>query len=564
MEITVNPIAIRAGKRQPASGMSENPDDVQQRNRVKLERLELALRASNEGIWDWETDRNEIFYSRRVLEFLECGRDHAPNLFLPPYLSILPEDREDFARSVTQALLDGGPETLAVDARVIAGGGDWRWLRIRGTVVRGRDGKALRIAGSMIDISRRKAAESQVEDERFLLRQLIDHVPLQIYFKDLESKFTMANQRMAEWIGYPTSSDLAGKHDRDFFDPDHWKPAFEDEQRIIRTGEAIIDQLEHETWHQGAETWVITSKFPWRDRHGQIKGTFGVSSDVTKLVNAQLEATDLARQLQLKNEAYEEELLLAREIQQALAGEKFPPATASDQSHITFGARYIPISGLAGDFFEVMKVSDDSYGVLICDVMGHGVRSALIVAMLRGLLEKQRAQASEPGLFLQGLNEGLAAILERAGTTMFATAFYGLIDLSAGTFRYACGGHPGPIIAGRNGVRQIAAERCEKGPGLGLIKGATYPTCEIELADIDRMILFTDGILEAENQSGEPFFENRLMEIIGMKSGDPLESLLDGVLSSVLAFSEGERFDDDVCLLGIDVSRTTPLAATPG
>ena len=538
--------------------MSEDLETIQDRNRVKLERLELALRASNEGIWDWQIDRGEIFYSRRVLEFLECGKDHAPNLFLAPYEHVWPEDQEVFERGVTQALLDGGPETLAVDARIRTGGNNWHWLRIRGTVVRNRDGRALRIAGSMIDISRRKAAEAQVEEERFLLRQLIDHVPLQIYFKDLESKFTMANQRMAEWIGLAKGSDLTGKHDRDFFDLDHWKPAEDDEKRIIQSGEPIIDQLEHETWRQGNETWVITSKFPWRDRQGRIKGTFGVSSDVTKLVKAQHEASNLAQQLRLKNEAYEEELLLAREIQQALAGEGFPAATATNQNHLTFGARYIPISGLAGDFFEVMKVSDDCYGVLICDVMGHGVRSALIVAMLRGLLEKQRAQTAEPGLFLQGLNDGLAAILERAGTTMFATAFFGLLDLSAGHIKYACAGHPGPVIAGRNGVRQIASARSQKGPGLGLIKGATYPTQELNLAEIDRMVLFTDGILEAENQSGEPFFENRLMEIIALKSQDPLESLLDGVLSSVLAFSEGQRFDDDVCLLGFKVTRGVP------
>jgi sigma-B regulation protein RsbU (phosphoserine phosphatase) len=539
--------------------MKEDPEIVRQRNSVKLERLELALRASNEGIWDWQTAEKEIFYSRRILEFLECGRDHAPNLFLAPFDHIFPEERAAFERAVTQALQQGGPETLAVDARVMTGGGDWRWLRIRGTVVRDREGNAVRIAGSMINISLRKAAEAQVEEERFLLRQLIDHVPLQIYFKDLDSKFTMANQRMIEWMGLTKGEELTGKHDRDFFETDHWKPAEADEKRIISSGEAMIDQLEHETWHQGDETWVITSKFPWKDRQGQIKGTFGVSSDVTKLVKAERAATELAQLLQQKNEAYEEELLLAREIQQALAGEGFPDATATDRSQVSFGARYIPISGLAGDFFEVMKMSDDSYGVLICDVMGHGVRSALIVAMLRGLLEKQRAQAQEPGLFLQGLNDGLAAILERAGTTMFATAFFGVIDLSSHTFRYACAGHPGPVVSGKSGVRQIACERSHKGPGLGLLKSATYPTNSIDLSEIDRMILFTDGVLEAENQSGEPFFENRLMEIIGKKSAEPMESLLDGILSAVLAFSEGQHFDDDVCLLGIQISRPESL-----
>lgn len=538
-----------------AIGMNEEPDIARQRNSVKLERLELALRASNEGIWDWNPGESAIFYSRRILEFLECGKDNAPNLFLPPHEHIHPEEQNTFTLAVAQALLDGGPETLAVDARVLTGGGEWRWLRIRGTVVRNRSGHAVRIAGSMINISLRKAAEGQVEEERFLLRQLIDHIPLQIYFKDLDSHFTLANQRMAEWMGLGREQELLGTHDRDYFDEDHWKPAAEDEMRIIRTGESIIDQLEHETWHEGKETWVVTSKFPWRGRHGQVKGTFGVSSDVTKLVVAERQALDLARQLQEKNEAYEEELLLAREIQQALAGEGFPNAVARDKSLISFGTRYIPISGLAGDFFEVMKVSDDCYGVLICDVMGHGVRSALIVAMLRGLLEKQRAQAGDPGTFLQGLNDGLASILERAGTTMFATAFFGLLDLSAGHLKYACAGHPGPIVAGPGGVRQIASTRAHKGPGLGLVKGASYPTQELGLSEIDRMVLFTDGVLEAENQDGEPFFENRLMEIIGQKKEAPLDDLLDGILSSVLAFSDGAHFDDDVCLLGINISR---------
>jgi sigma-B regulation protein RsbU (phosphoserine phosphatase) len=536
--------------------MNDDREIPTDRNSIKLERLELALRASNEGIWDWWTDQKEIFYSRRILEFLECGKDRAPNLFLPPHDSIYQEERATFERAVSQALQESGPETLAVDARIVTGGGYLRWLRIRGTVVRDRSGRAVRIAGSMIDISRRKAAEAQVEDERFLLRQLIDHVPLQIYFKDLESRFTMANQGMAEWMGLPKESELTGKHDRDFFDSDHWKPAEEDEKRIMLTGQPMTGQLEHETWHMGNETWVLTSKFPWRDRHGQIKGTFGVSSDVTKLVKAQREATDLAALLQLKNEAYEEELHLAREIQQALAGGEFPKAAVDERSQIAFGARYIPISGLAGDFFEVIQVREDCVGVLICDVMGHGVRSALIVAMLRGLLEKQRAQVNDPGLFLQGLNDGLSAILERAGATMFATAFFGLVDLSAGTFKYACAGHPGPIIAGKNGIRQIATQRCEKGPGLGLFRGASYPTCEIEFDEVERMILFTDGVLEAENQDGEPFFEARLMEIITHNADSHLEGLLDGILSSVLSFSESQHFDDDVCLLGFEVFRT--------
>jgi sigma-B regulation protein RsbU (phosphoserine phosphatase) len=532
--------------------MSDQKRHFGDREAVKLERLELALKASNEGIWDWWTDRGEIYYSRRILEFLECGKGRAPHLFLPPYASIHPDERHAFRLAVEQAMQDGGPETLAVDARVLTGSGDWRWLRIRSTVVRNREGKAIRIAGSMINISRRKEAEAQVEDERFLLRQLIDHIPVHVYFKDLASRFVMANKGMAEWMGCAEATDLMGLHDRDFFDEDHWKPAEADERRIMETGEPITDLLEHEVWNEGKETWVTTSKFPWRDRQGHLKGTFGVSNDVTRIVNAQRRATELAAELQEKNETYEEELHLAREIQHAFTIRDFPQVSDTMRS-IRFGSRYIPISGLAGDFFEVIPLRHDCAGVLVCDVMGHGVRSALIVAMLRGLLEKQRSLAGDPGAFLQGLNEGLAAILERARTTMFATAFYGVIDLSAGVFTCACAGHPGPIICGPEGVRQIATGRDQRGPGLGLNHHAAYPLTSLPLDAIQRMILFTDGVLEAENQQGEPFFEKRLIEIIARHTGDPLDHLLDDILASVLAFSQARQFDDDVCLLGFEV-----------
>jgi len=539
--------------------MSDERHQFGDREAVKLERLELALKASDEGIWDWWIGRGEIYYSRRILEFLECGKDRAPHLFLPPYASIHPDERRAFQLAVEQAMQDGGPETLAVDARVLTGSGDWRWLSIRGSVVRTREGAALRIAGSMINISRRKEAEAQVEDERFLLRQLIDHIPVHVYFKDLASRFVMANKGMAEWMGCAEASDLIGMHDRDFFDEDHWKPAETDERSIIKTGQPITDLIEHEVWNERSETWVTTSKFPWRDRQGHLKGTFGVSSDVTRIVSAQRRATELAAELQEKNEIYEEELHLAREIQHAFTTREFPQV-ADATRRIGFGSRYVPISGLAGDFFEVIPLRHDRVGVLICDVMGHGVRSALIVAMLRGLLEKQRSLAGVPGAFLQGLNEGLAAILERAHTTMFATAFYGVIDLSTGLFTCACAGHPGPIIEGQDGTRQIATARDQRGPGLGLRRKAAYPVTSIPLDSIHRMFLFTDGVLEAENQQGEPFFEKRLIEIIASHSGDTLDHLLDDILASVLTFSQARQFDDDVCLLGIEVSSISGTA----
>ncbi|MCW1922160.1 SpoIIE family protein phosphatase [Luteolibacter arcticus] len=524
------------------------------------ERLCLALKASNEGIWDWWVGKPDVHYSRRILEFLECSEGASPNIFLPPHGQIHPDDRDRFARALANVLNPSGPELFAIDCRLQTGGGHWRWLRIRGTVVRGRNGEAVRIAGSMIDISLRKQAEAQIEDERHILRSLIDCVPLQVYFKDLESRFVLVNRQMAEWNGQPGPEAVIGMHDRDFFASAHWQEAEADEKEIMASGQAVTEKVEREVREDGKVTWVLTSKFPWFDRNGHVKGTFGVSSDVTELVTARQAATELAAELQIRNQAYEEELQLAREIQHALAGSSFPEVS-TERAALHFGARYLPISGLAGDFFEVLRISDDSVGMLICDVMGHGVRSALIVAMLRGLLEKQRRSAADPSAFLRGLNNGLHSILDRAGATMFATAFYAVLDLKGGVLRYASAGHPGGIATGSAGVQQLAAGKKQKGPGLGLIAKADYPAGEIPLEGVKRLLLFTDGILEAENPDGEPFLEKRLMETAGGCNGETLEQMLDLVLNRVLQYSDSHHFDDDVCLLGVEV---LPVPATVG
>jgi phosphoserine phosphatase RsbU/P len=155
--------------------------------------------------------------------------------------------------------------------------------------------------------------------------------------------------------------------------------------------------------------------------------------------------------------------------------------------------------------------------------------------------------------FLTAMNTGLTSILRRANVTMFATAFYGIIDLGKLTLEYSCAGHPGPFIAGRGHSLQLCIERSEKGPALGLIPGAVYRTREIDLGGIRRLLLFTDGVLEAENEAGEQFLEKRLLRTAGGDTEMNIESWLDGILETVLDFSEGHHFDDDVCLLGIEI-----------
>ena len=138
--------------------------------------------------------------------------------------------------------------------------------------------------------------------DRALVNAFLHNVPDHVYFKDLESRFITASTSQMNALGCSTQSALRGRTDFDFFNPEHATRAYEDEQRIIRTGQPMLGKLENETWPDGRVTWVLTSKLPLRNERGEIIGTFGVSKDVTKqketeqaLERAQRELVDASR-----------------------------------------------------------------------------------------------------------------------------------------------------------------------------------------------------------------------------------------------------------------------------
>jgi diguanylate cyclase (GGDEF)-like protein/PAS domain S-box-containing protein len=123
---------------------------------------------------------------------------------------------------------------------------------------------------------------SAVEKERLVLSALMDHFPGNIYFKDVLSRFTRINHAFAEYVGVKDTAEVEGKTDFDIFSAEHAKQAFEDEQGVIRTGQPLLNVEEKETWRDGRETWVSTSKAPLLDAEGRVIGTFGISLDISK------------------------------------------------------------------------------------------------------------------------------------------------------------------------------------------------------------------------------------------------------------------------------------------
>lgn len=131
---------------------------------------------------------------------------------------------------------------------------------------------------------RLRRAESQRDEVERYFTALMDSVPSNIYFKDLESKFVRVNESMAHWVGAGHVQDLIGKSDHDLFKQEHAEQARQDEETIIKTGKGIEGYIEKETFPNGTEGWVLSAKLPFRNREGVIVGTLGISSDVSDMV----------------------------------------------------------------------------------------------------------------------------------------------------------------------------------------------------------------------------------------------------------------------------------------
>lgn len=267
-----------------------------------------------------------------------------------------------------------------------------------------------------------------------------------------------------------------------------------------------------------------------------------------------------AEELRCKNAQLEADFNMAREIQEVFLPRQYPSfpqnAPAAD-SALRFAHRYIPAAAVGGDFFDVFALSDTQAGVFICDVMGHGMRAALITAIMRGLIEELLSSASDPGSFLLDINRSLRAILRQTQEPFLATAVYAVVDAVQGELRFASAGHPSPIQVLRSEGRVEPLKICDPrhGPALGLFDKPDYPTCACPFVPGDLLLLFTDGLYEVDDAEQTEFGQDRLLQAVQMHVSCRGSQLLDRLLNEVKNFTHRSDFSDDVCLVTVESER---------
>lgn len=381
--------------------------------------------------------------------------------------------------------------------------------------------------------------------QRWLFQAMMKHMDEYIYFKDRESRFLAISDYLAQSLGRASPDEILGRTDFDFFHEEHSQEAFHDERAIVAGKIEEVHKEEHVTW-DGHDIWVHSRKMPLRTQSGFIAGNFGLSRDITH-------QKELHQELEANHERMESELVLARTLQEALMRRKLPAFNAGSGKNggVEVATKYIPSFHLSGDFFSIVKTPDGGAGILVADVMGHGVRSAMVTAMIQIAVNQLHADSAQPEAFMKRLNKLLHESMMPGGKVIFATAIYCHIDTRNHRLAYVQAGASHGVYVPNRGEDDIETLPVDFiGPALGLLADTDYREQSLAFNPGDEMLLYTDGILEAVGD-GQEYGQERFNARLRETRHHSLQKQRDGILGDVLEFTHAESLDDDVCLIAL-------------
>jgi serine phosphatase RsbU (regulator of sigma subunit) len=245
----------------------------------------------------------------------------------------------------------------------------------------------------------------------------------------------------------------------------------------------------------------------------------------------------------------EQELSIARTIQQALL-----PHGLNDFPHLAVTGVHYPCHEVGGDYFDVVPVSEDRTSILIADVSGKGLGAALLTTMLQGALSGM-TMGADPVRVFNHINRFLC---HHSEVGRYATMFIGMVG-EDGMFEYIKAGHPSPLLLRQGKVTELYTEGSFP---VGLIAEADYPSARLQLEPEDTLVLFSDGVTEAEDPDHELFEVAGLSKVLEGRINESVEDLKQAILDAVRAFTRGADQSDDLTLLVVRYRKAA--ASQPG
>jgi sigma-B regulation protein RsbU (phosphoserine phosphatase) len=240
----------------------------------------------------------------------------------------------------------------------------------------------------------------------------------------------------------------------------------------------------------------------------------------------------------LEKQRIEQQLRIAKQVQSAL----LPAADPVLPGYDIAGAN-VPTWEIGGDYFDYLPQPDGRLGVAIADVSGKGVPAALIMATFRAALRAQRVKDTPLDAIAVQLNH---ILVDSMDTSRYVTAFYGLLEPLSGDLGFAnCGHNPALLLRARGGRDMLPSG----GPALGMWREATFTPGAASVLPGDILVLYTDGVIEVTNPSGDMFGVDRLEDVIRRRRTDSARGLVEAVVEATSVFAQRSGYEDDFTLV---------------
>jgi serine phosphatase RsbU (regulator of sigma subunit) len=256
-----------------------------------------------------------------------------------------------------------------------------------------------------------------------------------------------------------------------------------------------------------------------------------------------VESWDSYDQFGIMRQSFEQELRVARGIQQTLLPKDLPRLAGWEMA-----GYYQPAREVGGDFYDFLELEDGQLGLVVGDATGKGIPAALVMATTRSMLRAVSQASDSPGEVLRRANDPLVMDIP---PNMFVTCLYAILEPESGRLRYANAGHDLPYRRHGGEAEELRA----RGMPLGLMPGMEYEEKEIVLEKGDRVLFYSDGLVEAHDPEGEMFGFPRLRRLIAAHGAGSGDKLVDFLLTELARFTgEGWEQEDDITLVTLQRS----------
>jgi serine phosphatase RsbU (regulator of sigma subunit) len=267
------------------------------------------------------------------------------------------------------------------------------------------------------------------------------------------------------------------------------------------------------------------------------------AEEVLARVESHLSRQYLERELRQSRDRLDRELASAGAMQQRVL-----PLAMPAHQNVEFAAYYRTSRHAGGDYYDVLELGGDRFGVIVADVSGHGAPAAIVMAMIRTMLHTVQSPEDPPAVLRQ-LNQHFQYLWD---SEIFATAIYGVLDVRRRTLRLSCAGHPRPMLARAESAAVLPVDGVVP---LLLMDIQDVPVAEVPLQAADRVLFYTDGISDRESPSGAMYEEERLMAGLARVAGLDPTPMVDALVADLDAFGAGQEPGDDQTLLVVGMSR---------